>query len=98
VKYDKKLRLLPAWICGIVVAYFFIYAVLSLSGSYQVVLADLNHADYGWVPFGFYASGHKQNNWVNDTVFYVYRPLWVWDEKYIHKTPPPSVYFTTQIH
>jgi hypothetical protein len=96
MKHRKTIRRLLQLFCGIVTAYFLIYAVLSLNGSYQVVESDLNHADYGWIPYGFYPPKHQQANWVNTTLFRVYLPFWKLDEMHIHKNPPSSIYFTRQ--
>jgi hypothetical protein len=62
MKHRKFLRRIAVIFCGIIAAYFLIYTVLSLGGSYQPMLTDLNHAEYGWVPLGFFpgkASGSK---------------------------------------
>jgi hypothetical protein len=95
MKLRRVLRRLLISFCAIVAAYFLIYAVLSLNGSYQVVYSDLRHADYGWVPYGFYPPKHQQPNWVNTALFRIYLPIFELDETYIHKNPPPSIYFTT---
>ena len=85
MKLRKVLRRLLIFICGIVAAYFLIYAVLSLNGSYQVIAADLNHAAYGWVPYGFYPPKHQQPNWVNTALFRIYLQILELDETYTHK-------------
>jgi hypothetical protein len=94
MKHRKILRHLLGFLCGIVAAYFLVYTVLSLNGSYQVVSADLNHAEYGWVPCGFYPPKHQKPNFINTSLFWIYLPIFEWDEEYIHKNPPPPLCFT----
>jgi hypothetical protein len=94
MKHRKFLRRATAIFCGIIAAYFMTYAALSLAGSYDVVLSDLNHAEFGWVPCGFYPQKHKQPNCINKSLVRVYLSLWFFDQKYIHKNPPPTVYFS----
>jgi hypothetical protein len=80
-------------VCGILICYVLIYLILSSSGSYQVVDSDLNHASFGWIPCGFYPPKHQNPNWLNKILFLTFLPLWDLDEKFIHKNPPPTIYF-----
>jgi hypothetical protein len=93
MKRNKNLRRLLGLCFVVVTSYFLVYAILSFNGSYQVLLADLDHEEYGWIPLGFYPPEHQQPNWVNSALFRIYLPLFQLDQIYIHKNPPPPTYF-----
>jgi hypothetical protein len=93
MKHRKLLRHLLRLFCGVVAAYLLIYTILSLNGNYQVVLSDLRHVEYGWVPCGFYSQKQNHPTWLNVMLFRMYLPLFQFDEKYVHKNPPPPVWF-----
>src|SRR5271156_6599953 len=85
---------------GLLATYFFVYAILSALGRYEVSVVDLGGRvnGYSWAPLGFYETIHPINNskvgapgsnkmtggW-NSSLVYTFYPLWGIDVLYVHK-------------
>jgi len=91
-------------ICGLALAYFLTYSVLSVFGCYQPFTVDINRVmDYSWAPLGFYDPNHawegssyavhhpteKTGGW-RDSMMWAFVPLWLLDCQFIHNGKPPD--------
>jgi hypothetical protein len=89
---------------GLLLVYFLLYSMFSIFGRYQPIAVDVNRVmEYAWAPVGFYDPNHawegssyavhhpteKTGGW-HDSMLITFFPLWVLDNKFIHKGPPET--------
>jgi hypothetical protein len=90
--------------CGLVIVYVLAYSGFSVFGRYQpIAVGTFGVEEFAWAPFGFYDLDHawegssyavhhpseKTGGW-HDSMLITFFPLWVLDNKFIHKGPPET--------
>ena len=86
---------------GLVLVYVLVYSGFSVFGRYQpIMVGTFGVEGFAWAPIGFYDPVHawegssyavhhpteKTGGW-HDSMLITFFPLWVLDNKFIHKGP-----------
>jgi len=91
----KWLGLFAKILCGLLIVYILVYAVLSLNGQYAFTLSDLGRIEgFSWAPAGLYLKypvTESEAKWDYYMICLFY-PVWRVDETYFH--PPKNGYIT----